>query len=135
MTDQVRTEPVYRQIAAALQSYRHCSSSAANESQQGRWRDRAESLVRNHMPSGSGIDCGTVLDLESSTSEKLVFVVEFHHMNDGGYYNGWTSHRVTVRPSLVNYFNIAVSGPNRNGIKGYLAEVYDSALSAVVPVE
>lgn len=80
------------------------------------------------MPSGSGIDSGTHLHLDESHPEKLVFHAEFHHMNENGFYDGWTRHNIVVTPSLSHQFNLRISGPNRNDIKDYLHEVMDIAL-------
>ena len=74
-------------------------------------------------PSGSGIDCGTKLD-SASSPEKLIFFIEFHHMNEVGYYDGWTQHKLIITPSLVFYYDMKITGPNRNGIKEYLYDIY-----------
>lgn len=75
-------------------------------------------------PSGSGIDCGTKTDLNDWDGRKIVFYASFHHMNDSGYYDGWTEHVFTVYPSLLWGFDMKISGPNRNDIKEYLNDVY-----------
>ena len=64
--------------------------------------ENLNTIVRDFLPSGSGWDNGTTLDRERSTPEKLVFVGAFHHMDEHGFYDGWTDHTVTVRPSLAN---------------------------------
>jgi hypothetical protein len=87
--------------------------------------------VMQSAPSGSGIDNGTVL-LKDSTSEKLIFQVSFHHMNEVGYYDGWTEHTATVKPSLAYGFTLRLSGSNRNGIKEYLEEIYQEWLDSEV---
>ena len=96
------------------------------------WRDRhedlADQLVREHMPSGSGFDSGTKLDWDASHAEKLVFTTAFHHMNENGYYDGWTEHVVTVTPSLAHGFHLRISGRNRNDIKEYIDEQFRYAL-------
>jgi hypothetical protein len=83
--------------------------------------------VMREMPSGSGIDCGTKL-YPGSTGEKIVLLVEYHHMNENGYYDGRTYHNIIVKPSLQFGFSLRVTGRDKNQIKDYLAEVYDSAL-------
>jgi hypothetical protein len=85
-------------------------------------------IISEYLPSGSGFDSGTSIDVEKTTEEKLVFSTAFHHMNDLGYYVGWTEHRVTVRPSFYG-FDIKVSGRNRNDIKDHIAECFDYVLS------
>lgn len=82
------------------------------------------------LPSGSGIDCGT--KIEPTDGRKIVLIVEFHHMDEGGGYDGWTSHKLTVSPSLAYGFDIRIDGRDRNGIKEYLGEVYKSALRELV---
>jgi hypothetical protein len=121
---------LYRKIASCLNAMENCGTNEL-----GRfwiWHDRHETeavqLVYNHMPSGSGIDCGTHIDLDRSTGEKLVFTCGFHHINQDGMYDGWTEHTVTVRPSLQFGIDIEISGRNRNDIKEYLHEVFYDAL-------
>ena len=88
-------------------------------------RTRLGQLV-NMLPSGSGIDCGT--KLVSASATKIVLECSFHHMDEHGYYDGWTKHRITVRPTFDS-IDISVSGRNRNDIKEYLHEVYSLALA------
>jgi len=96
-------------------------------------------LVNAHMPSGSGVDNGTSIDLEKSTTSKLVFHTSFHHMNERGFYDGWTDHTITVRPSLEFGLILKVSGSNRNDINSYLGDLFYECLTididARVPVE
>lgn len=89
---------------------------------------RLNALVREYMPSGAGFDDGTQLVLAKSSADKLVFVTSFHHMDEHGYYDGWTAHTVTVTPSFIGRMNIEVSGRDRNRIKDYIAEVFYDAL-------
>lgn len=80
------------------------------------------------LPSGSGIDAGTTIDLAASTPDRIVLTMSFHHMNDGGFYDGWTDHTIVVRPSLAFGVDLRVTGRNRNEIKDYLHDVYALAL-------
>lgn len=123
--------PVYEALAHTIEARLNCIKSGNDE-----WRVRHSEtilqIVENCLPSGSGIDCGTQIDLDLSTPESLVFDVQYHHMNDGGYYDGWTVHRVIVTPSLGHKFTLRITGPNRNDIKDYLHECYRSALTEVL---
>ncbi|SRR5229473_3496264 len=118
---------VYQKIAACFEAIENCESSGNIE-----WRHKhAEeilTLIKEHLPRGAGIDCGTKL-LAESTPERLVFQADYHHMNDDGCYDGWTDHTVIVTPSLAHGFELKVTGRNRNGIKEYLAETFHQALS------
>lgn len=123
-------KPVYQHISTLLNAMANCA--ARSDSNSVNWGNRHEStieaLVKEAMPSGSGIDCGTKLLLDESTSERLVFAFSFHHMNEGGYYDGWTEHKAIVTPSLQFTYNLKITGRDRNGIKEYLHETFAFAL-------
>lgn len=93
-------------------------------------KDDLEGFVRSRMPRGSGFDSGTTLDFDKSTPDKLVFNTSFHHMNDGGFYDGWTEHQIIVTPSLEFDFHLRVTGRDRNQIKDYIAETVHHILSS-----
>ena len=84
--------------------------------------------LEDELPSGSGIDSGCKIDLDSSTSEKIVITFGFHHMNDGGYYDGWTEHKLTVKPSFLFGIDLKISGRDRNQIKDYLYDLFSFEL-------
>lgn len=115
-------QPIYRAIASLVDARRRCI--AANN---GEWKDRhaedIRTLCKDFLPQGSGVDTGVQLDLDESKGERLVFGTAYHHMNDGGMYDGWTEHRVIIMPSLQHDFDIRITGRDRNDIKDYLAEV------------
>lgn len=121
---------LYSELASLVDARKRCSDSK-NE-----WFNRhtetIENLVLSHMPHGSGFDCGTKIDLDASHADKLVFTTEYHHMNDGGYYDGWTQHTITVTPSLQHKYHLRISGRNRNDIKEAIHECFDVALSTDV---
>jgi len=124
----VTPKPLYQVLASILIARDNCRRSGNDE-----WHDRyhearAAELVKRYLPSGSGFDNGTKLDDIKSTGDSLVFDVDFHHMNEHGFYDGWTTHRVVVRPSLAFGFRLTIGGRNRNEIKDYIAEVFDAAL-------
>lgn len=87
-------------------------------------------FVREHFPSGSGVDNGTELNWDKTSPEHLVFNTAFHHMDENGTYDGWTHHEVHVSASLSYGIKVRVTGQNRNNIKEYLEEIYDTALEA-----
>lgn len=130
---------LYSELSSLIDANRRCmadSVSPANAPERSQhWRDMAdkheltiERLVRDFMPSGSGFDAGTKLDLDASHAEKLVFTTGYHHMDESGGYDGWTEHVVTVTPSLTSGFNLRVSGRNRNDIKDYMHKSFAHAL-------
>jgi hypothetical protein len=83
------------------------------------------------LPSGSGIDSGTKIDLDKSHAEKIIFYFGFHHMDENGFYDGWTEHTLVVTPSFTG-INLRIGGRDRNQIKEYLYDTYDYALTCEV---
>jgi len=122
--------PLYRTIAQLLMARENC-----RRSNNGEWLERHTDTLRriakDCLPSGSGIDSGTTIDLDKSTADRIVLQTSFHHMNDGGMYDGWTEHTITVRPSLAFGCELTISGRDRNEIKDYLGELYTCVLSDV----
>ena len=47
-------------------------------------------IERELLPSGSGVDNGCTINLSKSTPNKIVIQCDFHHMNENGYYDGWS---------------------------------------------
>jgi hypothetical protein len=125
-------KPLYQELASLVQARQNCAKSGNKEWLE-RHSERAEQLVKQHMPSGSGWDLGTKIDLDASTPNKLVFHGEYHHMDDGGSYDGWTAHRITVRPDLASDFDLKISGRDRNQVKEVLHEWFDHALRTELP--
>lgn len=121
---------VYMEIAKLLQAIENCHKTG-NDAWRLKHGARINWIVKNLLPSGSGIDNGTKLD-DRSTTEKLIFNTSFHHMNEHGSYDGWTDHEVIVRPSLTSTIDLRITGRNRNEIKTYLHEVYNDALQATL---
>lgn len=121
------TAPLYQTLAQLVAAAHRCAASGNTE-----WHanhvDKVRDLVREHLPSGSGFDAGTELDLSRSTGEKLVFTTSYHHMDEYGSYDGWTNHDVIVRASLQHGFTIRVTGRDRNDIKDHIAEMFTESL-------
>lgn len=117
----------FQRIASTLDAIKNCRERGNTE-----WLEKHEETIERIMetaPSGSGIDAGTKLDRDASKRDKLVFSCGYHHMNEIGYYDGWTEHRITVSPSLLWEIDLKISGRDRNQIKDYLHEVYQTWLT------
>ena len=126
----MKQRPLYLELASLIDAYHRCVEKGNEYAD--KHEERIESLVKEHMPSGSGIDCGTEIDIDKSTGEKLVFTMSYHHMNDGGMYDGWTEHSIIVTPAFICGPRIKITGRNRNGIKDYLHDVYSEAIETVI---
>lgn len=75
--------------------------------------EKIEDLIKNHFPHGSGFDGQTWLDIDKSKPEKLIFFTEFHHLTENGYYDGWSTMKALVRPSLRYGFGLKLTGIKR----------------------
>lgn len=96
------------------------------------YRDECDARIarlEKMLPSGGGIDNGT--QVIECTPTKVVLECGFHHMNDAGMYDGWTKHRITVRPAFHG-IDVTVSGRDRNRIKEYLADTFYNAMQSEV---
>jgi hypothetical protein len=126
---------LYEHIASATQARLNCLETEKRENRKHDWTARHEETIEELtklLPSGSGIDSGITFDFDKSNGEKLVFHFDFHHMDENGFYDGWTNHSLTVRPSLVHGIELTISGRNKNDIKEYLHELFDCALNDLV---
>ena len=90
--------------------------------------------LSNLLPSGSGIDSGCTIDEEKSTRNKIVIHSSFHHMDENGFYCGWSEFTVTAIPDFMNDFNLKIVGnhaiyPAFSDIKDYLYELFRESLN------
>jgi hypothetical protein len=144
-----KPRPLYRVIAATLQARnncqaalaacpRHCadqgpegeptcSTCASRADWHDRYQEKLDAIAREMLPSGSGIDSGTTID-PASTPERVILRTSYHHMNDAGFYDGWTDHAVIITPSLADGYTLHVTGRDRNQIKEYLADTFTAAM-------
>lgn len=116
-----------RKLAGTFNAFQNCVKSNNVE-----WKEKHEDSINamlENLPSGSGIDSGTKFEWELSNPEKLVFSFGFHHMNDAGYYDGWTEHKAIITPSLYFGININITGKNRNMIKDYLTDLFNDTFT------
>jgi len=123
-------QPLYKAIASTLQAYNNCVKSNNTEWQE-KHEERLSYICKDYMPSGSGIDSGITFNMELSKPDKLVFDFSYHHMGEG-YYKKWTQHRLYVTPSLVNDFDLKITGENYNDVKEYLYQLFNDALCMIV---
>lgn len=136
--------PLYLALVSLLQRMKTLSAPnsgfdpARRADMAGHCRDEALRLVSEHLPSGSGFDNGTRLSVgrcwitgSQPHPDRLVFLTDFHHMDEHGGYDGWTNHEVTIQPAWGGV-SIRVNGRNRNDIKDLIHEAFQTALTAEV---
>jgi hypothetical protein len=83
---------------------------------------------KTRLPSGSGFDNGCHVSISDSSEKAIHIQVDYHHMNEGGMYDGWTRHLLIVRPTFTG-FTITVKGINKNDIKTHIADTFYDVLS------
>lgn len=118
-------------IAGWITAIHNCQASA-NTVWLANHRESIADIMREHAPSGSGIDSGTQFIESESTGEKLVFCTAFHHTDENGSYCGWSHHKIIARPSFVFGFTLRITGPNTRDIKDYLSDVFAQFLETEV---
>jgi hypothetical protein len=130
----MKTKSVLSSLSSAIVARHNCAKSG-NAQWLAKWDAFIEQIAKNCLPSGSGFDSGTKVDTSenrgmpvSDGEKKIVFTTAFHHMNENGYYDGWTEHKITVKPCLLSGFDLVISGRNRNEIKEYIRETFSHAL-------
>ena len=117
---------LYRKLAFLIEWHNRTENGKKQEI-----NDSIKKLVRDHMPSGSGVDMRTKIDLISCNEKRIVFNFSFHHMNENGLYDGWTEHTLIIKPSFTD-FDMSITGRNQNDIKEYFYDVYNEALNQEV---
>jgi hypothetical protein len=127
--------PLYVVLASLLEARLNCQR-YPGWSNDHEWFERHTErimvLVAYHMPSGSGFNSGTTLDIDRSTPEKLIFTTGFHHMSESGMYDGWTDHEVIITPSLAVGFVMRITGRDRDGIKEKIRDIFSMNLETPV---
>lgn len=114
-------------IVRACEAYRNCSATP-DHPWGARWASLLDSIEANLLPSGGGFDNGTKIDREATNAKRISLRIDFHHMNEHGFYDGWTNHNVTINPTFSGC-EVRVSGSNRNDIRDYIGEVVASLFS------
>ena len=118
--------PLFKEIASVCGARKRCLKNG-NEFAQNH-DDTLDFIEKNLLPHGSGIDSGCTIDREKSGDEIIVIGTSYHHMAESGMYDGWTEHKITIRPSFHGV-DISIGGRNRNEIKDYLHDVFGIALT------
>jgi len=126
------TQKLYSAISAAFGALENCRAKENQSSWESRWEDRLEYMCEEHLPHGSGINCGVKMDMDKSRPNRLVFTLGFHNMDEFGGYDGWTHYTAIMTPCLQFGFNLRVtmSGKTRKyDNRDYIRELLDYTLS------
>jgi len=120
---------VYKKIAQELRVIENPNASEL-------WRKRAfanlEYIGKELLPSGSGFDSGCEIILDKSTPNKIFIRCDFHHMNNDGYYDGWSYHTCIITPDLAYDHDMKVTGRDKRDIKSYILDTIYSAIDTTI---
>lgn len=120
---------VYQQLASLIQAYHNCLRT--NNDYADKHQERVEQIADDYLPSGSGFDSGTTIDIESSDGVmKIILETSFHHMSEYGFYCGWSDHRITILSSFhgfdwtteSDYSGMDDDDFDREGFEDYLTD-------------
>lgn len=117
-------QTLIQRIVSAHIAKANCIKSGVNFD----WNPEIERLT-SLLPYGSGFDMGT--KIEYVTKDKVILSFSFHHMNSDGYYDGWTEHKVIVKPSFDG-IDIRITGKDYNFAKDYFYDVFHTCLGQIV---
>ena len=129
-------QKVYQELAACVEARQGCLDND-NWVWFVIWSDKIKRITDEHLLHGSGFDNGTMIDLDRSTGDKLVFTSAFHTMDENGYYGPWISFTVTVHPSLYLNFYLTVKGrfgSKYQDLKDHVADTFSEYLRGDVNI-
>lgn len=120
-------KPVAYQIAATAVAHQNCVRSG-NSVWRKRHKARLDKIERECLPYGTRI--------VSATANELVFETSYHHMNEHGYYCGWSYHLVNVTSTFLGLDVQIVDSSwdtedeiDREASLDYIAETFEFMLS------
>ena len=128
---------LYQKIAMEIDKLQRAEKETDNERSK-LWAESATNILNNCnnlLPSGSGFDNGSHIDIGKSKPDRIIILTSFHHMNSSGFYEGWSEHKIIITPSLSHDFHMRVTGINKNDIKEYIAECFTHDLNVKVDYE
>lgn len=117
---------VINKIAQAVVAY-HAHKNAGNLRMAEEAEDRVREMAKEFLPSGSGINNGTTVNLIKSNAYILEMFCIFYHIENGTY-GPRTGHRIIASASLASGFLLTITGEDYNGIKEYLYDTFRQAL-------
>jgi len=120
-------KPLYKVLTNDINAYKNCSQ--IQNPWMEKWRDNISYHEENYLPHGSGIG-NCKVDIDKSSSNKVVIFSDYHVMNENGFYDGYIDFSVTIKPSLLFDFALKINGKfgKHQDIKDYLYDTFDQDL-------
>ena len=128
---------LYEAIAQTASALKNCEKSGNVDGWLQRHESKLDRIAQDYLPSGSGIDCGTKINLRHTNDRQIILTGNYHVLNDVGYYTHWIDYTVYVLPSLIGHIDITIAGDffNEEGeedenLKDYLYDIYHECLTS-----
>ena len=64
------------------------------------------------------------IDIQKSTCQRLVILVRYKNVHEYKNYNSITGHQLIITPSLIDGFNIRITGLDRRGSKEKIEKLF-----------
>ena len=121
-------EKLYQALGAAVVARANCEKSHNAEWFE-KWSDKIKACL-GLLPHGSGLDGTWDIDYAHSREDHIVLAMQYHAMDENGFYDGWIDFTLTITPSLQLGFKLSIRGNfgKYQDVKDYLYETLDSAL-------
>ena len=95
---------LYQELASLLKWRK-----TVNEEYQKQLEDKLD-ILTNYLPSGSGFDDGSVVDVNKSNNNKIIIHSAYHHLDNNGFYDGWSNFSIIIKPDLMFGFTLTLIG-------------------------
>ena len=118
---------LYQKIARLVANINDAPDSKMFDS----WETELTNIERNILLYDSGFGAGCKIQ-DNSRPDRIVISCNYHHMDEHGYYDGWSEHTAVVKPCLQFGFYVRVTGRNRNMIKEYISDTFHELLEMEV---
>jgi len=122
---------VYQELASAINARKTCKDRGNTEWLE-KWDQRVNEIIGN-LPHGSGLDGTWSLDEQKTSDNRLVLNMEYHAMDENGFYDGYIPFSVTVNPSLMFGITLTITGRfgKYQDIKDYLYDILNQAFCEI----
>ena len=91
-----------------------------------------ERIEKEYLPHGGGFDCGCNIITEKRYQNRIIIKAEFHAMDDNGYYIGWYTYKIIVKPTFQHGLDFTITGRDYNGLREYVGDCMYNALDMEV---
>ena len=96
-------------------------------------KEKVLALCEKFLPYGSGFDAG--VSIGQSKEDRIMMLFAYHHLNDGGYYSGWTYHTAIITPTFGSYKLVIktsrCTGSLRKRVNASIDYFYDTIRAAL----